>query len=429
MDAIAGGLAFGATRMDAVSARSPSVWMIAGIYLALFSPGSHVHAQLIGAAPNSVTTPNFVVFANNPQWAQQVSEAAEANRKTLAMHWLGYELPQWSKRCTLVVHDGPSKPANGETKYTLIQGAVINFQMTVVGTRERILDSVLPHEITHTIIASHFAPLGKPVPRWADEGMCTTVEHDAERRKHDEMLVRFLRQGKGIPFATLFLLREYPPDMLPLYSQGYSLTSFLIAQGGSQTGAKQFIKFLEKGMEKEDWIAATEEVYGYPSVGKLQTAWNNWVVEGGGEVTRFTAQSLGFSDRSLVALASSRTLGAAPISVEPSIASTRPESDSTSAAPAFASAVKPSVNLNKSLHPSTGSYYLDRLRTQQGMETRSDAGSEPIAATPSESSTNVPPPGRFVPTTTTEIVGSTAAPYRAGHPAPMQTMGGGTLYR
>ena len=40
-------------------------------------------------------------------------------------------------------------------------------------TARRILDSVLPHEITHTIFATHF---GQPLPRWADEGACTTVD-------------------------------------------------------------------------------------------------------------------------------------------------------------------------------------------------------------------------------------------------------------
>ncbi|MFN7333559.1 MAG: hypothetical protein ACK5TC_00695, partial [bacterium] len=123
----------------------------------------------------SVATPNFKVMARDPEWAKHVAEAAEKNRKELAIHWLAQELPQGSNPCPVIVQDGPTRLASGETNYTLINGQVINFKMTVVGTRERIIDSVLPHEVTHTVIASHFAPLGKPVPRWADEGMCTTV--------------------------------------------------------------------------------------------------------------------------------------------------------------------------------------------------------------------------------------------------------------
>ncbi len=33
--------------------------------------------------------------------------------------------------------------------------------MEVIGTPERILDSVLPHEVTHTILATYF---GRPLP-------------------------------------------------------------------------------------------------------------------------------------------------------------------------------------------------------------------------------------------------------------------------
>ena len=61
--------------------------------------------------------------------------------------------------------------------------------MSIQGSRQRILDSVLPHEVTHTIFASHFR---QPLPRWADEGACTTVEHASERAKQEKMLIEFL---------------------------------------------------------------------------------------------------------------------------------------------------------------------------------------------------------------------------------------------
>ena len=68
--------------------------------------------------------------------------------------------------------------------------------MKIQGSRERILDSVLPHEITHTIFATHF---GRPLPRWADEGACTTVEHASEKAKQDKLLIQFLLTDRGIP--------------------------------------------------------------------------------------------------------------------------------------------------------------------------------------------------------------------------------------
>jgi hypothetical protein len=159
-------------------------------------------------------------------------------------------------------------------------GGIRTIQMVVSGTQERILDSVLPHEMTHTVLATHFASTGKPVPRWADEGACTTVEHLSERSKHDVMLVKFLTENRGIPFRQLFAMREYPTDMMPLYAP------------------RKFVEFLELGMQSEDWVYAIDSAYGYPRLGDLQTAWNAWVYDGGGEVQNYTALALGLSSRS-----------------------------------------------------------------------------------------------------------------------------------
>ncbi|XZE20018.1 hypothetical protein SH449x_005352 [Pirellulaceae bacterium SH449] len=321
-------------------------------------------AQILGAPPRFMSaSPNFTVYANDPNWAKEVSQAAEEYRKALAIHWTGQALPQWSKPCVLFVQDSPRALASGETNYTLVSGAVINFKMTVRGTRERILDSVLPHEVTHTIIASHFAPYGRPVPRWADEGMCTTVEHEAERRKHDQLLIKFLSEGEGLPFATLFLLEDYPANPLPLYAQGYSLASFLIAQGGEE-GPRTFIRFLEAGMKNNDWVSATNEIYGYPLVGKLQVAWNDWVNNGGRDVSRFTAIARGHGDHALVArLSTGNTIN--------SLASAQPvvKALATGEGPLegvrTASAETTRSNSESGLTRGQGSYYLNELRSRE----------------------------------------------------------------
>lgn len=318
--------------------------------LALMVFASTGTAQVFVGPRSLVQSPNFRVFARNAQLANDVAKSAEENRKALAMHWLGRELPNWPEPCPLIVNDGANKPASGETKYTLVGGGVANFQMTVSGTPERIVDSVLPHEITHTIMASHFSALGKPVPRWADEGACTTVEHQSERSKHDVMLVRYLSEGRGIPFATLFALKDYPPDMMPLYAQGYSLSCFLITQGGPQ----RFVKFLERGMESEDWVAATDEFYSYPKLGKLQSAWNKWVEDGGGPVDNHTADALGVSTRSIARNGQN------------------PNSLANNSEVRTAVAIQPIGNPNPNpvqmaggVASSSGSYYLDQLRIQQ----------------------------------------------------------------
>ncbi len=131
----------------------------------------------------------------------------------------------------------------------------------------------MPHEVTHTIFATHF---GCPLPRWADEGACTTVEHQEERQKQQQWLVRFLKTERGIPFNRMFAMTEYPGDILPLYSQGYSLARFLIAQGGRP----KFIRFVGHGLNTGHWPAAVQQYYGFESLGRLQLTWVEWVKKG-----------------------------------------------------------------------------------------------------------------------------------------------------
>lgn len=307
-----------------------SAWPFVFMWFALVFPQSAIGQHFLAE------TQHFRVFANDPNLAREVGQMAEQYRRHLALHWLEKEMPAWMEKVPVIVNCSPRMLASGETKYTLVGGRVRQIQMVLSGTRERILDSVLPHEMTHTVLATHFAELGKPVPRWADEGACTTVEHASERSKHDTMLVRYLSEGRGIAFKGLFVMRDYPEDMMPLYAQGYSLCSFLIAQGGP----RQFVRFLERGMQDEDWRAAIEQHYGYPLLGKLQSAWNDWVRDGGGSVSNYTAVALGYvpstasSDARLASVRQSG--GLQPIPLQPGVmtsATLAPDTASLASAP------------------------------------------------------------------------------------------------
>src|SRR5262249_15549969 len=124
-----------------------------------------------------------------------------------------------------------------------------------------------------TIFASHFR---RPLPRWADEGACTTVEHTSERTKQQKMLVHFLKNNRGIPFSQMLVMKEYPHDVMPLYSQGHSLVSFLIGQGGRQ----KFLNYVAAAMERENWTQATQQFYAYNNLSDLQNQWLTWVRQG-----------------------------------------------------------------------------------------------------------------------------------------------------
>lgn len=227
----------------------------------------------------SYRTTNFIVSAPTAGMAEQIGHAAERYRRELAIDWLGKEMPPWGQPCPITAQVAPNLGAGGATSFLFERGEVFGWRMTIQGSLERILDSVLPHEVTHTIFATHFR---RPLPRWADEGACTTVEHASERNKQQMMLVDFLRTGRGIPFSKMFAMRDYPNDVMPLYSQGYSLARFLIAQGGKQ----KFLRFVGDGLQDDNWPRVVERYYGFSDLGHLQNTWLEWVRQGSPPMNR-----------------------------------------------------------------------------------------------------------------------------------------------
>ncbi len=232
-----------------------------------------VLAAALGSLGASYRTRNFVINAPTAEMARQIGDTAEAFRRDLAQEWLGQPMPNWSQPCPITAQVGDQLGAGGATSFVFDRGEVFGWRMTIQGSLERILDSVLPHEVTHTIFATHFR---QPLPRWADEGACTTVEHTSERNKQQHMLVSFLRTGRGIAFSQMFAMKEYPHDVLPLYSQGYSVARWLVQQGGRH----KFLEFLADGLRDENWTRATKAHYGYDNLSMLQERWLDWVRQG-----------------------------------------------------------------------------------------------------------------------------------------------------
>lgn len=245
-------------------------------------------ASATSAPAAGYRTANFTVAAPSAQLARDVGEAAEHWRRELALEWLGAELPRWAKPCPIKVK--LARGAGGATSFIFDRGEVFGWRMDIQGTPERLLDSVVPHEVMHTIFASHFR---QPLPRWADEGACTTVEHQSEIAKQEQLLIRFLTSGDGIPFSALFAMKEYPKKVLPLYAQGHSLAKFLIDQQGKQV----FLEFVGDGMKDDDWPRAVRQHYGYEHLLALQNSWLDWVRQGRPELG---------SSRTLVASANDR---------------------------------------------------------------------------------------------------------------------------
>lgn len=232
-------------------------------------------------------TRNFSITADRPEFAEEVGQRAEHLRRQLAIFWLGQPLPNWSKPCKLRVREG-ALGAGGQTTFQFTRGEVLNWDMFVQGSRERILDSVLPHEINHTIFACHFR---RPLPRWADEGAATLFEHRSEQLKQLALLNDVIDSTRErFSLEKLMSMKEYPEGMRPmliLYAQGYALADFLV----QQKGRRAYLQFLSDG-EKIGWEEAIRKNFDHEGVQSLERNWRGWVLAGMPKLTAPREQML-----------------------------------------------------------------------------------------------------------------------------------------
>ncbi|WP_010585831.1 hypothetical protein [Schlesneria paludicola] len=233
---------------------------------------------LLGALSSlgaSYRTPNFVVEAPSAEFAKQVGDAAEVYRHELAIDWIGKPLPgKWKYPCPIKVQVG-KMGAGGKTTFNFQSGEVYGWNMEIQGSEQRILDSVLPHEINHTIFASHFR---RPLPRWADEGAASLIEHESERNQLRQIHRRVLGTRRKIPLKTLLEMKQYPQDqqdVLTLYAEGHSLADFLI----QKSGKLEYMRLMSLAHDR-GWESSLKSLYSFRSLESLENEWEQWVSDG-----------------------------------------------------------------------------------------------------------------------------------------------------
>lgn len=195
-------------------------------------------------------TPNFRIFHADEALARRVARLAETTRAAQARRWAGASpMAPWTPRCDLYLYPtaaifsaktGQPAESPGFSTWGQVAGQINARRINLRVDAPKLLTAVLPHEVTHLVLAEIFADLPY-VPRWADEGMAVLAEPAAEQRRRAAGLTGPIAEGKLFPLETLMTI-DYPDgrswDLY--YAQSASVTRFLIARG---TPA-QFVEFL-----------------------------------------------------------------------------------------------------------------------------------------------------------------------------------------
>ncbi len=222
-------------------------------------------------------TTNFRIFHANPRLAEQAGEVAERVRATQGKRWGSPALKRpWDPRCDVYLYpDGRSlaqatgQPDTAPGFSTLLtDGTKITTRRTVLrADQPQWLAAVLPHEITHIVLADLF--VSRRIPCWADEGMAVLAEPDTEQSLRAAELRESLEAGQTIDLAKLMTSDdEVAKNWSVYYAQSVSLTRFLVEQDSPE----RFIQFVRtstsKGIEP-----ALRDVYRIGSLADLQGRW------------------------------------------------------------------------------------------------------------------------------------------------------------
>lgn len=220
----------------------------------------------------TITTDNFIIQASDTETARQVAISAETARDDLAELWLGETLPKWTHRCSVTVRVG-QLGAGGSTTYSINKGDIASWNMKVQGSLERIVDSVIPHEVTHMVLASHFR---RHIPRWADEGASVLSEHLSERCRYTKVMICTNRR---ISLDNLLSAKEYPADAtdrILMYSEGYLFVKYLMQIHEDDNHAR-FMVFVADSYES-NWEESLRKHYGFESLRAAEVAWREWLI-------------------------------------------------------------------------------------------------------------------------------------------------------
>ncbi len=189
-------------------------------------------------------TPSFVIYHMNPEQADAVARVAERARTEVYKTWFGREpAGPWQPKCVICLYppsqpsaraagQGPASPGHSATG--LRGGRVVSRRIELRGDAPDLVEAVLPHEITHVVMADRYTL--RPLPRWADEGIAILSEPAVKKYAHLRNLGRHVRFGPLFSAQQLMAMRCYPPgDMWGLfYAESVSLVDFLVQRCGPQ---------------------------------------------------------------------------------------------------------------------------------------------------------------------------------------------------
>jgi hypothetical protein len=234
-------------------------------------------------------TANFRILHDDPELADRVSRVAEEARDAQVRRWTG-AAPRgdWSPRCDIYIYPtakvfakmtGQREDSPGFSTMGLNAGQIIARRINLRADHPNLVAAVLPHEITHVVLADLFPH--QQIPRWADEGIAVLSEPSSEQRLRALDLDDPLAKGRLFKLGDLMAM-DYPDGKFwgLYYAQSVSLTRFLVEQGTPS----QFIEFV-RGCQRDGPEAELRRLYKIDGLADLNRRWLSYAKAKSAEMT------------------------------------------------------------------------------------------------------------------------------------------------
>jgi hypothetical protein len=224
-------------------------------------------------------TSSFQVWMIAPEAdVRRVAELCEQHRVAFQKKWTTAPRSDWNPRCEIVVYPtrtdflrklGPqANGSSGATTIDMDRGNIRARHIDIRGDAGDWQREVLPHELTHVVLADEFPQ--QRIPPWTDEGIAMLAEsgHRLAQRRLD--LEHAVQRGSFIDVRQVFALQDGPQftQRNAFYAESVSLAAFLIRRGGS----KKLIEFVHSA-QAEGYERAAKRHYRFSSLDQLETQW------------------------------------------------------------------------------------------------------------------------------------------------------------
>lgn len=158
-------------------------------------------------------------------------------------------------------------------------GGCVSYKEKVIKTyqwSEHLLDSLLPHELTHIIFREFVGFENKNIPLWLDEGIACYEERHKRRESH-LLVKRAIYRGGYIPLEELSKLditKESDVELADLfYAEATSIVEFLIKRH-TPSRFTELCRLLRDGKKLDETL---KFVYHFKDLNDLEDEWLRYI--------------------------------------------------------------------------------------------------------------------------------------------------------